>query len=125
MPRQRTFAPRTSCLSLIASSVGVAAVMFMAPGSAAASEEIELEISIKDHKFDPPQLKIPADKHVKLSVKNLDASPEEFESNELGIEKVIPGNSSATIRLKPMKPGTYLFFGEFHESTAQGHIQVD
>lgn len=114
---------RLSTLAL--ATLAAAGLSYASSHPASASEEIELEISIKDHKFDPPQLKIPADKGVKLSVKNLDASPEEFESHELGIEKVIPGNSAATIRLKPMKPGTYLFFGEFHDATAQGHILVE
>ena len=52
-------------------------------------------------------------------------TPEEFESYELGFEKIIAGNSSAIIRLKPLKPGTYMFFGEFHQDSALGHIVVE
>lgn len=92
---------------------------------AQAEDTHEVEISIKDHKFEPASLKLPTGKPIKILVKNLDASPEEFESHDLGFEKVIAGNSSATIRLKPLKPGTYMFFGEYHEDTALGHIVVE
>jgi hypothetical protein len=92
---------------------------------AKASEEFEIEISIKDHKFEPSAIKLPIGKPIKISVKNLDPTPEEFESNDLGFEKIIAGNSGATIRVKPLQPGTYIFFGEFHMDTALGHIVAE
>lgn len=91
----------------------------------ATEEEHEVEISIKDHKFEPDALKLPTGKPIKISIKNLDATPEEFESHELGFEKVIAGNSEAIIRLKPLKPGTYMFFGEYHQDSALGHIVAE
>ena len=84
-----------------------------------------IEISIKDHKFAPDAIKLPAGQAAKLIVKNLDATPEEFESNDIGFEKIIAGNSEATFRVKPLEPGTYIFFGEFHMDTALGHILVE
>lgn len=82
------------------------------------------EIIIKDHKFTPDNIEIPADKKVKLLVKNQDKSAEEFESHDLNREKVISGNSEATILVGPLKSGEYRFFGEFHEKTAQGKLIV-
>jgi len=93
--------------------------------AAEASDEMVVEITIKDHKFEPSALKLPTAKPIKLSVKNLDASAEEFESKDLGFEKVIAGNSGATIRLKPLAAGTYIFYGEYHEDTAKGHIVAE
>jgi plastocyanin len=89
---------------------------------AGAAEEAEFTISIKDHKFDPAEIKVPASKAIKLTVNNLDASPEEFESHPLGVEKVIAGKASAIIRLKPLEKGTYKFVGEYNEETAKGAI---
>lgn len=80
------------------------------------------EIIIKDHKFTPETLEVPAKKKVKLVVKNQDPTPEEFESYELNREKVIPGNAQAIIFIGPLEPGTYPFFGEFNPKTAQGKI---
>jgi hypothetical protein len=59
---------------------------------------------------------------VTLTVLNDDPTPEEFESPALKVEKVIPGKSKATIRIGPLKPGTYPFIGEFNEATAKGVV---
>jgi hypothetical protein len=80
------------------------------------------EIAIKNHKFEPPTLEVPANKKIKLIVKNQDPTPEEFESYELNREKVIAGNSQATIFIGPLDPGIYPYFGEFNMATAQGKI---
>jgi plastocyanin len=81
-------------------------------------------IVIKDHRMNPEQLQVPAGQKVKLTVDNQDPTPEEFESHSLNREKIIPGNSTATIFIGPLKPGTYEFFGDFHQDTAQGKIIV-
>lgn len=79
-------------------------------------------IVIKDHRMVPAELQVPAGQKIKLLVDNQDPTPEEFESHTLNREKIIPGNSKATIFIGPLKPGTYEFFGEFHQETAQGKI---
>ncbi len=79
-------------------------------------------ITIKNHRFEPSELKVPAGQKIRLLVKNTDASAEEFESHDLHREKVIPGGAEAIINLRPLDKGTYKFFGEFHEETAQGKI---
>ena len=102
-------------LLLIASGAGLASLDAVAAADT-------FTVSIKDHRFDPSTLEVPAGKKFKLVVKNLDATPEEFESHDMKREKVIAGKGQATIKIGPLKPGTYKFFGEYHESTAQGQI---
>lgn len=92
--------------------------------SFAALAEDAITIVIKDHKFTPSEITIPADKKVKLIVDNQDPSAEEFESYDFNREKIISGNSKATIFVGPLKPGTYKFFGEFNPKTAQGVLTV-
>ena len=82
-------------------------------------------LTIKDHHFEPAQVKAPIETPVTLLVKNLDASPEEFESKSLHIEKIIPANSEVSFQLRPLKAGVYKFVGEFHEETAKGEIIVE
>ena len=77
-------------------------------------------LTIKNHKFDPAELTVPANEKITLTVKNEDATPAEFESHDLKREKVIKGGKSALIKLGPLKPGEYKFFEEFHEKDAQG-----
>ena len=102
----------------------IAALAFAAAiASPALSDDTpSFEITIKDHRFTPSTLEVPANKKVKLVVKNQDPTPEEFESYELNREKVIAGNSQAIVFIGPLEPGTYPFFGEFNIATAQGKI---
>lgn len=93
----------------------------------AVAAEGEVTLTIENHAFSPKEVKIPAGKKIKLLVVNKDASPAEFESKPLGREKVIPGKSTATILLGPLKPGRYAFVEEYHETeaAAQGTIVVE
>lgn len=84
--------------------------------------ESEIVIRIKDHKFEPSVVNVPAGEKIKLVVHNDDPSPEEFESHKLNREKVIQGGSKAVILIGPLEEGAYPFFGEFNESTAKGQI---
>lgn len=104
------------------SLVAVAAVLSLAPTLAQAQN---FTLTIKNHHFSPSELKVPANKRVKLTVVNDDATPEEFESHELKVEKVIPGKSKGVVRIGPLKPGKYPFFGEYHEDTAKGTVVAE
>jgi plastocyanin len=97
----------------------LAALVTLSPGAARAQE---YTLTIKDHKFTPEELKVPANTRVVITVINEDATAEEFESNVLKVEKVIAGKSRGTVRIGPLKPGRYPFVGEFHEATAKGVV---
>ena len=92
--------------------------------NAMAQKTEEIVIVIKNHRFEPAEVSVPAGRKFKLTVDNQDATPEEFESKSLRIEKVIPGKRKATINLGPLKPGSYPFVGEFNESTAKGSLNA-
>jgi plastocyanin len=101
-----------------------AAVLSALVSAPALAETKVFELVIKDHKFSPETLQIPANEKVKLVVKNQDASAEEFESNDFNREKVIAGNSEAVVFIDPLSAGEYKFFGEFNPKTAQGKLVV-
>ncbi|MBI3773517.1 MAG: cupredoxin domain-containing protein [Gammaproteobacteria bacterium] len=84
--------------------------------------DAEILLTIKDHRFEPAEVRIPADKKIKLVIKNLDATPEEFESHDLNREKVITPGGKVTIFIGPLKPGKYPFYGEFNQDTARGVV---
>ena len=90
--------------------------------TSALAADPEFRLVIKDHRFDPTELVVPAGQKIKLIVENQDATPEEFESHSLNREKVIAGKSSASIFIGPLKPGSYPFVGEYNEKTANGVI---
>lgn len=103
-----------------------ASLLLAAMATASAADPDEFTLNIKNHAFEPKELTVPAGKKIKLVVVNQDATPAEFESKPLSREKVIPGNSKATILLGPLKPGRYPFVEEYHEkeAAAQGTIIV-
>ena len=96
--------------------------MVALPSQTIAAEKPEFTIIIKNHRFEPEVLHVPAGVKIKLIVINQDPTPEEFESFELNREKIIGGGRTATIYIGPLKPGEYPFFGEFNMDTARGKI---
>lgn len=90
--------------------------------SAAFAADTEYNIVLKNHRFEPATTTVPAGVKVKLVVENKDATPDEFHSDALGVEKIIAGGGKAIIMVGPLKPGKHSFMGEFHAATAQGVI---
>jgi plastocyanin len=111
-------------LHVLAAAICAAALAAAAPGARAA-DTVEMSITIKDHKFEPAQLKVAAGTPIKLTVHNLDATAEEFESHALDVEKVVAGKASAIVRIKALAKGSYPFVGEYHEDTAKGVLMVE
>lgn len=90
-----------------------------------ASEVLEIELILKDHKFNQELVEVPKGRKIRLTIKNEDPTVEEFDSIDLNREKIIPGNSAVHIILAPLKPGKYCFMGEFHSDTATGCLVVN
>lgn len=104
------------------SRMAIAALLCLSTQAGAQSAPDELTLTIKDHRFSPAELTVPAGKQFRIVVDNQDPTPEEFESKALRVEKVVPGKKKVTINLGPLKPGNYAFVGEFHERTAKGTL---
>lgn len=98
-------------------------LLFYSP-SYADIDVIEVETTLENHIFHPSTIDVPAGKKIRLTVKNNDDMVEEFESHDLKREKLIPSKSQVVVVIAPLEPGIYKFFGEFHEETAQGTINV-
>src|SRR5450756_2613283 len=88
----------------------------------AVAADPEYVLTIRDHRFVPAELRVPAGKKIKLIIDNQDATAEEFESHPLNREKLIPAKSKANVFVGPLAVGRYPFVGEFHEKTANGVI---
>lgn len=88
----------------------------------AAAAEPEFTLVIRNHRFEPAELTVPAGQKIKLTVDNQDSSAEEFESASLRREKLVPAGQKIVIYVGPLKPGSYPFFGEFNQATAQGKL---
>ena len=103
-------------------AVVVAAASFA--GSARA-DDAAVQLQIKDHALVPAKLSVAHGRRFELVVTNAGPGTEEIESKGLRIEKIIPEGQSVTIRLGPLKPGTYDLFGDFHLDTCVGTLVVE
>ena len=82
-----------------------------------AQERATIAIAVKDHRFEPAEIHALANRPLAITVKNLDAAPIEFESVSLRVEKVIASGGVGTVNIRPLAPGRYEFFDDFHPNT--------
>ncbi len=111
---------------MIGAKLGLAlfGTVVMSSGPVLAADEAR-ELVIRNHRFEPAEIKLPANTAAQITVRNLDKTAEEFESKSLKVEKVIPGGGQAVIRIRPLAKGRYEFFGEYNEKTARGVLVVE
>ena len=100
----------------------VMALLLWGAADARAADEPGFTLTIQNHQWQPAELEVPANVKVHLTIKNLDPTAEEFDSDDLHREKVVTGGHEVVVVIGPLKPGTYRFQGEYHPATAQGHI---
>jgi plastocyanin len=98
------------------------AALLLAGGAYAADDAIR--VVLRDGKFDPAVVEVPAGKRFRLEVINESRKAIEFESKDLKQEKVIPPGKSATVTINALKAGEYKFYDEFNEATARGKVVV-
>ena len=89
---------------------------------AAFADDAVFTLTLKDHRYQPEELVVPAGKKIKLQIENKDITAEEFESFALNREKVIPAQGTTTLFIGPLEAGRYPFIGEFYEESAHGVI---
>lgn len=93
---------------------------FLSISVAAHAEDYVL--TLKNNQFSPKVLTIPAGRKIKITVKNQDATPAEFESSDMNREKVVGANSEIIIFIGPLDIGSYGYFDDFHRDTTTGTI---
>ena len=101
--------------------LGLGLVLGATP-SAWAQDMPTFQLVIRNTRFEPSTIEVPANTKFRLLIKNEGPGAEEFESVELRKEKVLAPGASSFLIFQPLKPGVYKFFGDFHPETAQGQI---
>jgi hypothetical protein len=74
--------------------------------------------------LEPAMIEVPADTRFKIEIENEGTDPVEFESTELHLEKVLAGGAKSYVVINGLKPGTYIFFDDFHPNTGKVHVVV-
>jgi plastocyanin len=103
-------------------SVTLFSAALLVSAAALAADAPSFELSLKEHKFEPASLTVPAGTRVKLTIKNLDETPAEFESHDFRAEKIVPGGGEVSLYVGPLKAGSYVFFDDFQAADTRGTL---
>lgn len=99
---------------------GGAVLAFVLADAARAEDLQTYTLTLKDHRFTPAQIRVPAGKPFIVSITNLDDTADEFDMPRPAVEKVIQPGGEGKVRIRPLSPGSFPFTGEFHADTAKG-----
>jgi plastocyanin len=108
-------------IALAALAAGTALVAH----AAAAQAPTTVRLVLKDHRFSPEQITVPAGQKVRIELVNQDPASEEFDSEDLHVEKDVTPHGKVTFEVGPLQPGAYSFMGELHADTASGTIKAE
>lgn len=81
-------------------------------------------LTLKDHRFTPEAVEVPAGQRIRIDLINRDPATEEFDSEDLHVEKDVTPNGRVSFLVGPLEPGTYSFMGELHADTASGVLKA-
>jgi hypothetical protein len=102
---------------------GMAVALGLALAGAARAEDLATyAITLKNHRFTPTEIHVPTGKPFLVLVTNADNAPDEFEMLLPALEKVLMPGEQGLMRIKPLGPGRFPFFGESDPDSEQGAI---
>jgi len=82
----------------------------------------DITVTIKDHRFEPTELRVPANKRVSIYRRQPDPTPEEFESLSMKVRKESSRQIQGPGAGRTLAPGALRFFGDFNQATDQGRV---
>ena len=97
-------------------------ILLSAISSVALAAPVQVTLTLKDHRFSPSTLSVPAGQVIEIELINEDSATEEFDSLDLNIEADVTPKNRTRFKVGPLKPGSYDFVGEYHAETATGVI---
>jgi hypothetical protein len=78
------------------------------------------EIELKGHAFSPSEIHVPTGKPFVVVVTNGDSEADEFEMLIPPVEHAVEPGSVARVRVRPLRPGRFPFFGENDPDNEKG-----
>jgi uncharacterized cupredoxin-like copper-binding protein len=97
-----------------------AALAVAIPGAARAEDLATYSITLKDHHFNPAEIHVPTGKPFFVVVTNASDAPDEFEMLIPALEKTLQPGQQGKVKIKPLGPGRFPFFGESDPDNEQG-----
>ena len=101
-------------MTRFSAGAALAALIALAAPAAAEDEGPTFQIVFRNGAIAPLRLEVPAKTRLRLTIRNEDDAPAEFESVELHKEKVLAPHSETIMVIRTLDPGEYQFFDDFH-----------
>lgn len=111
---------RAPNIVILAASFLALGICWLVMDAPARADMPTFTIEFHDGKVAPVLIQVPANKQVRIELNNTGKTPAEFESHALHIEKVVVPNSKSIVVLRPLDPGQYDYFDDFHEDAPKG-----
>ena len=111
--------PTVSRFTALALAIIAGGLMF---SSVTLADQPPAQIRLINGHFEPQQLAVTAGEPLTLDVSNATDRPIEFESFKLNREKVVEPGETITVHLRPLSPGAYDFYDDFHQDVPEGSI---
>mgnify|MGYP001765922100 CR=1 FL=1 len=110
-------------LAVLAVAVGLTPMVGLGP--VLGDDVPSFALEMKDGRFTPARLVVPAGKPFRLTVTNAGSGSAEFESKTLHKEKVIAPKTTATVSFKALAKGDYDVFDEYRPEAPAGAIVAE
>ena len=95
------------------------------PAGAALADAVPapvVTIVLKDHRYTPDVITVPAGQKIRIDITNRDATTDDFESADMHVDRDLKPHEHAVFSIGPLKPGHYAFTGELYAATAHGEV---
>jgi hypothetical protein len=102
---------------------GVSALVLLglAPADLARAEDLTTyTITLQNHRFTPAEIHVPTGKPFFVVVTNGNSDADEFEMLFPALERPLQPGQQGKVRIRPLAPGRFPFFGEADPNNEQG-----
>ena len=89
-------------------------------GLAGADDLPTYEILLKDHRFTPAEIHVPNGKPFVVVVTNANEAADEFEMLIPALERPLQPGQQGRVKVRPLGPGRFPFFGESDPDNEKG-----
>jgi hypothetical protein len=90
------------------------------PNLANADDLVTYEITLQDHHFTPAEIHVPTGKPFIVVITNASNGPDEFEMLLPARERPLDPGQQGKVKIGPLRPGRFPFFGESDPDNEQG-----
>ena len=101
-------------------AASASALAALLTSSAVAEDLTSYSITLKNHHFTPAEIHVPTGKPFLVVVTNDNGASDEFEMLLPPVERVIQPGQQGVVRIRPLGPGRFPFFGESDPDSEQG-----